>query len=107
MTQKHYCQKCKNLIEEGKEIKVKEGSNFRGYRYSYGPTNWTVYYLCPQCFQQYQEEIKAQREKNWQQVSLILIISLVVIAVLAVLFLLYQYRQDRKIDRITKKVQKK
>ncbi|CAG8838207.1 269_t:CDS:2, partial [Racocetra persica] len=58
---------CKNPIEEGKEIKVKEGSNFRGYRYSYGPTNWTIYYLCPQCFQQYQEEIKAQREKNWQQ----------------------------------------
>ncbi|WP_322632547.1 hypothetical protein [endosymbiont DhMRE of Dentiscutata heterogama] len=99
MTQKHYCQKCKNLIEEG--------SNYRGYRYSYGPRNWFIYYLCPQCFQQQKEEIKTQRDKNWQQVSTILIISLIVIAVSAILFLLYQYRQDRKIDRITKKAQKK
>ena len=63
MTKKYYCQKCQNLIEEGKEIKIEEGSNYRSSRYSSGPRNWVIYYLCPNCFQQQQEEIKTRREK--------------------------------------------
>ena len=69
MAKKHYCQKCQNLIDEGKEIKFNEGSNYRSSRYSSGPRNWATYYLCPKCFQQQKEEIQAKNDKTWQQVG--------------------------------------
>ncbi|CAI2185585.1 15641_t:CDS:2 [Funneliformis geosporum] len=81
MPKKHYCQNCQNPIEEGKEIKVKKGSNYHYSRYSSYPRDYYVYYLCPRCYQQQHEER-------------------------AVIFLVYQRQQDKKTDRITKKSQK-
>ncbi|CAJ0865651.1 13928_t:CDS:10 [Entrophospora sp. SA101] len=69
MAKKHYCRKCEKLIDEGKEIKVSKGSNYYSSRYSSGPQDYATYYLCPQCYQQQQEEIQAQSEKTWQQVG--------------------------------------
>ncbi|CAG8546970.1 39213_t:CDS:2 [Gigaspora margarita] len=64
-----YCQKCKDPIEEGKEIKVSKGSNYHSSRYSSGPRDFYTYYLCPKCYQQQQEEIQAKNKKSWQQVG--------------------------------------
>lgn len=106
MSKKRYCQKCQNLIEEGKEIKFSEGSNYYSSRYSSGSRDYFTYWLCPKCYQQQQEEIKTKDQKVWQQVGGILLILLIILVVLVVLFLLFQHYQDRKIDRITKKAQK-
>ena len=64
MPKKRYCQNCKNIIEEGKEIKVCKGTNYRSSRYSSYPSDYYV-------------------------------------------FLLYHHQRDKKLDRITKKSQKK
>jgi len=63
MPKKRYCQNCKNIIEEGKEIKVCKGTNYRSSRYSSYPSDYYIYYLCPKCFQQQQEETQARRER--------------------------------------------
>ena len=107
MAKKHYCQKCQKLIEEGKQIKFGKVSNYYSRRYSSGPRNYATYYLCPECYQQQEEEIQAKNEKTWKQVGWVLLILVIVMVLFMILFLLYQYHRDKKIDRITKKVQKK
>jgi hypothetical protein len=67
MPKKRYCQKCQNPIEEGKGIKVNKGANYHYSRYSSYPRDCYIYYLCPKCYQQQQEEIKAKNEKVLRQ----------------------------------------
>jgi hypothetical protein len=66
MPKKRYCQKCQNLIEEGKEIKFGKAVGYNNYysRYSSGPRNYATYYLCPNCYQQQQEEIRIKNQKT-------------------------------------------
>lgn len=63
MAKKRYCQKCQNLIEEGKEIKFSKGTDYYSSRYSSGPRSYYTYYLCPKCLEQQQEESRARKEK--------------------------------------------
>jgi len=107
MAKKRYCKKCEKLIEEGKEIKVHKEGNYRSSRYSSGPRDCYIYYLCWKCHQQQQEETEAKNEKVWQQVGWGLLALVIVIIVLVAAFLLYQHQQDKKLDRITKKASKK
>ena len=64
MAKKHYCRKCQNLIEEGKEIKFNEGTDYYYSRYSSDPRSYITYYLCPNCYQQQKEEIQAKNKKT-------------------------------------------
>jgi len=64
MAKKHYCKKCQNLIEEGKEIKTSEANDYYSSRYHSGPRRYTTYYLCPKCCQEQQEEIQAKNKKT-------------------------------------------
>ena len=104
---KKYCHKCQKPIEEGKEIKFSEGTDYYSSRYSSGPRSYITYYLCPKCYQQQQEEMKAKRAKTLKQVGWSLLILVLVLMTMVVIFLFYQYRRDKKLDRITKKSQKK
>ena len=62
MAKKYYCQECQNPIEEGKQIKRQKRTNYSS-RYSSGSGNYYTYYLCRNCFQKQQEEVRAQNKK--------------------------------------------
>ena len=98
-----YCQKCKKLIEEGKEIKTHKTTNY----YSSHPRNYYSYYLCPECYEKQQEEDRVKADKVWKQVGWTLSIIMLILMVAVVIFFLYQYQRDKKLDKITKKSQKK
>jgi hypothetical protein len=107
MNKKYYCHECQELIEEGKQTKIKKGANYYHSRYSSWPRDRVTYYLCPKCYKQQREEMCAKRKKSSQLVIWISVAILLVLVLIVVWFFIYHYFQDRKIDRITKKNQKK
>lgn len=107
MSKKRYCRNCEKPIEEGKEIKVKKGSNYHSSRYSSYPRDYTIYYLCPSCYQKQQEEIRTKKEKTLRLVGLGVFWSFIILILAVILFFLYHHRRDKKIDCLTKKAQKK
>jgi hypothetical protein len=98
MTKKRYCKTCQIPIEEGKEIKVKKGRNYRYSRYSSYPQDYVIYYLCSVCYQKQQEEIHAERKKTLRLVGLSVFWSFIILILAIILFFLYHRRQDKKID---------
>lgn len=63
MAKKRYCQKCKQPIEEGKEIKLSKGSNYSSSRYGSDPQDFTTYYWCFTCYEKHQIEVEKQKKK--------------------------------------------